>query len=127
MVVFTNGEPDKNEYRKFKIKTIFRPDDTGMLKEILTRRFRNSWPKPDLILIDGGRGQVNAAKEVLNRLGIRTPIVGLAKGPERKKNDLIGKIPAFTDIKTLIRVRDEAHRFGLKYHTLLRAKRLLSR
>ena len=125
MVVFTNGEPNKNEYRKFRIKTIFKSDDTGMLKEILIRRFRNSWPKPDLILIDGGRGQVNAAKEVLDKLGIRTPIVGLAKGPERKKNELIGKIPTFTNIKALIRVRDEAHRFAIAYHKKVRSRSFL--
>ncbi|MGC9603292.1 MAG: GIY-YIG nuclease family protein [Minisyncoccia bacterium] len=127
MVVFKNGKPDKNEYRKFKIKTIFKSDDTGMLKEILVRRFRNDWPKPELILIDGGRGQVNAAKEVLNKLALRIPIVGLAKGPERKKNELIGKIPVFTDLKTLIRIRDEAHRFAVSYHKMVRGRNFIKR
>ncbi len=149
MVVFRNNEPDKNEYRKFRIKSVFRPDparnasparndkrsvpgehsvaggDTGMMKEILTRRFGNSWPKPNLILIDGGRGQVNAAKEVLNKLKLKIPIVGLAKGPERKRNDLIGKIPAFTDLKTLIGVRDEAHRFAISYHKKIRSREFI--
>ncbi|MGC9611109.1 MAG: excinuclease ABC subunit UvrC [Minisyncoccia bacterium] len=121
MVVFTNGEPDKDEYRKFKIKTVFKSDDTGMLKEVLIRRFRNSWLKPDLILIDGGRGQVNAAKAVMNKFGLKIPIVGLAKGPKRKRNDLVGLIPKFTDLKTLIKVRDEAHRFAIAYHKKLRS------
>jgi len=120
MIVFTNGEPDKNEYRKFKIKSVFGPDDTGMMKEVLIRRFRNDWPKPDLILIDGGLGQVNAAREVLEKFKSRIPIVGLAKGPERKRNDIIGKIPPFTDLKTLIRARDEAHRFAISYHKKVR-------
>lgn len=125
MVVFTDNQPNKNEYRKFKIKTVFKSDDTGMMKEILTRRFRNSWPKPDLILIDGGRGQVNAAKQILNKLELKIPIVGLAKGPKRKRNDLIGKIPRFTDLKTLIRVRDEAHRFAVSYHKKVRRRNFI--
>ena len=120
MVVFKNNEPDKNEYRKFKIKTVFGPDDTGMIKEVLTRRFRNSWPKPDLILIDGGQGQVSAAREILRKFKLEIPLVGLAKGLERKRNDIIGKIPEFTDLKTLIRVRDEAHRFAIAYHKKIR-------
>lgn len=120
MVVFGNNEPDKNEYRKFRIKTVFGPNDTGMIKEILTRRFRNSWPKPDLILIDGGQGQVNAAREVLRKFKLKIPLIGLAKGPERKRNDIIGKIPKFTNLKTLIRIRDEAHRFAIAYHKKVR-------
>ncbi|MEK7651544.1 MAG: GIY-YIG nuclease family protein [Patescibacteria group bacterium] len=120
MVVFKDNEPDKNEYRKFRIKTVFGPNDTGMIKEIFTRRFRNSWRKPDLILIDGGRGQVNAAREILRKFKLGIPLVGLAKGLERKRNDIIGKIPEFTDLKTLIRVRDEAHRFAIAYHKKIR-------
>ena len=127
MVVFTDGEPDKKEYRKFKIKSVFGPDDTGMMKEVLTRRFRNPWPKPDLILIDGGLGQVNAAKEVSAKLGVKIPIIGLAKGPERKRNDVIGKIPPFTDLKTLVRARDEAHRFAIAYHKEIRKRGFLHR
>jgi excinuclease ABC subunit C len=122
MVVFLGGEPERNEYRKFRIRTVFGPDDTGMMKEVLTRRFRNAWPKPDLILIDGGAGQVNAAREVLRKFELKIPIVGLAKGPERKRNDLIGKIPEFTDLKTLIRTRDEAHRFAIGYHKKIRER-----
>ncbi len=114
--------PDKNEYRKFKIRAVQGQDDTAMIKEILTRRFKNNWPHPDLILIDGGRGQVNAAKSVLNKLNLFMPVIGLAKGPERKKNELIGKMPAGIEPKTLIQIRDEAHRFAIAYHRRLRGK-----
>jgi len=126
MVVFKNGEPDKNEYRKFKIRTIFQPDDIGMLKEVLTRRLSrrppvSSWPLPDLILIDGGRGQVNVAKQVLGESSLKIPVVGIAKGPKRKKNEFLGLIPAEVTKETLIRVRDEAHRFAISYHKRLRS------
>ena len=109
MVVFEDGEPNKNEYRKFKIRTIFKPNDVGMLTEVLERRFHHGtggtkdiaraamrgerWRMPDLILIDGGLAQANAAHRVLLRAGLRIPIVGIAKGPERKRNDIIGAIP----------------------------------
>lgn len=122
MVVFVNGEPDKNEYRKFKIQTVTGPNDIAMLREVLTRRFHNKWTLPDLLLIDGGQGQVNVANAVLHELGISIPVVGLAKGAERKRNDLIGTLPAGFDIGTLIKVRDEAHRFAISYHKRLRGQ-----
>ncbi|MEK7089619.1 MAG: GIY-YIG nuclease family protein [Patescibacteria group bacterium] len=122
MVVFVNGEPDKNEYRKFKIKTVTGPNDIAMLREVLARRFNNTWAMPDLLLIDGGQGQVNVANAVLSGLGITIPVVGLAKGAERKSNDLIGALPAGFDVRTLIRVRDEAHRFAIAYHKRLRGQ-----
>ncbi|MBI4094815.1 MAG: excinuclease ABC subunit UvrC [Candidatus Liptonbacteria bacterium] len=127
MVVFRGDKPDKNEYRKFKIRTIQKSDDVGMLKEVLRRRFRHpiahgdlGWPLPNLILIDGGRGQVNAAKHVLSEAGLKIPVIGIAKGPERKRNDIIGIIPKGVEKRTLIRVRDEAHRFAITYHKKLR-------
>ncbi|MDP2598462.1 MAG: UvrB/UvrC motif-containing protein [Candidatus Liptonbacteria bacterium] len=133
MVAFANGEPDKREYRKFKIRTIRGANDVGMLKEVLRRRFsrslvasgkvaEGSWPLPDLILIDGGRGQVNAARGVLFEAGLKIPIVGIAKGAKRKRNDLIGILPSGIDRKILIRVRDEAHRFAIKYHKKIRGR-----
>lgn len=125
MVVFRGIEPDKNEYRKFRIRTITQSDDVGMLREVLRRRFKNDWPLPDLALVDGGRGQVNAALGVLDEIGLKIPVVGIAKGPERKKNEFIGRIPAWSDRKTLIRVRDEAHRFALGYHRRLRTRNLV--
>ncbi len=138
MVVFEDGEPNKNEYRKFKIKSIFQPNDVGMLKEVLERRFAHSlatergvvsikdrWPMPDLILIDGGLAQVNTARRVLLRAGLKIPIVGIAKGPKRDRNDIIGLIPKGVQKETLIKVRNEAHRFAIKYHKTLRGIRSL--
>jgi len=125
MVVFAGDRPDKNQYRKFKIKTIKQSDDVGMITEVLSRRFRNNWPLPDLILVDGGKGQVNAASKVLNSFNLSIPIVGLAKGPERKRNDLIGVLPEKVDFKTLIKVRDEAHRFAISYHKRVRGRKFL--
>ncbi len=159
MVVFENGEPNKSEYRKFKIKTVFEPNDVGMITEILERRLKHlvtsdkgqvtrdtlssgvnnkkklvtgrsslvtrSWPLPNLILVDGGLAQANAAKKVLMRAGVRIPIVGIAKGPERKRNDIIGAIPKGVSKATLIRVRDEAHRFAISYHRKLRGVKSL--
>jgi excinuclease ABC subunit C len=130
MVVFINGYPDKNEYRKFRIKTLTGANDVGMLKEVLRRRFSHagesgSWPLPNLILIDGGTGQVHGAQKVLNEIGLNIPVVGIAKGAERKRNDLIGRKPEGVDLETLIKVRDEAHRFAISYHKKLRDKRFL--
>lgn len=122
MVVFINNKPDKNEYRKFRIRMISQSDDVGMLKEILGRRLNHpEWRLPDLMLIDGGRGQVNAAKQVLRDRGFKISVVGIAKGPERKKNEFIGAIPRGVDPKTLVRVRDEAHRFAIQYHRARRS------
>lgn len=129
MVVFTDGEPNKKEYRRFKIKTIIGANDVGMLEEVLRRRFarhglnippEERWPDPDLILIDGGLAQVNVAEAVLHELGIHIPVIGIAKGPERKRNDIIGHIPEGVEIKTLVRVRDEAHRYSIGYHKKVR-------
>jgi excinuclease ABC subunit C len=133
MVVFENGEPNKDEYRKFKIKTVFGPNDIGMLTEVLERRFGARhrgdprWRLPNLILIDGGLAQANAAKKVLLRAGLRIPIIGIAKGPERKRNDIIGAVPKGVRKETLVHVRDEAHRFAIGYHKNLRRRNFLSR
>ena len=124
MVVFEDGEPNKNEYRKFRIRTVFQPNDVGMLTEVLTRRFkRHDWPMPDLVLIDGGVAQASAARRVLLRARLRIPIISIVKGPERKRNDVIGAVPKGVQKATLIRVRDEAHRFAIKYHKTLRGRR----
>ncbi len=136
MVVFRGDHPRKDEYRKFKIKTIHGSHDVGMLREVLGRRFGNwkleignskRWPLPDLILVDGGIPQVNAARSVLREYGLAIPIVGIAKGPTRKRNDVIGIIPAGISRKTLIRVRDEAHRFAIGYHKKLRGREFIPR
>jgi excinuclease ABC subunit C len=75
---------------------------------------------PDLILIDGGKAQVNITKKVLKKLKLNIPVVGIAKGPKRKKNEFIGKIPNGFNKDLLIKVRDEAHRFALSYHRQIR-------
>jgi excinuclease ABC subunit C len=126
MVVFEDGNPNKSEYRKFKIKTVQGVGDVAMIKEVISRRFRNSWPHPQLILIDGGLGQVNGARMILKKLNLSIPVVGLAKGPERKKNELIGRVPPGISSRTLIMVRDEAHRFAIKFHRKIRAANFIS-
>lgn len=120
MVVFVDGRPDKKEYRKFKIKTVAGADDVSMLKEVLRRRFKNEWLLPNLVLVDGGKPQVNAARAVLNSFSLNIPVVGIAKGPNRKKNELIGIVSPEVQNKTLIQIRDEAHRFAISYHRKVR-------
>jgi len=127
MVVFVGGKPAKGEYRKFKIKAVIGANDTAMLKEVLARRLGHisEWPLPDLFLIDGGLGQVNAARAALRARGLRLPVIGIMKGPDRKRNDIIGTLLPGTDKRVLIRVRDEAHRFAVKYHKQVRAGKFL--
>ena len=135
MVVFEKGEPAYKEYRKFKIKTVEGPDDFASMKEVLLRRLtdfveqkENFNKRPDLILIDGGFGQLNAAVEIANNLGLNIPFISLAE-----KNEEIctiqSKMPIVlpkTDyaLKLLQRVRDEAHRFAITFHRNLRGKAL---
>jgi excinuclease ABC subunit C len=91
----------------------------------LRRRLNHpEWPRPDLILVDGGVGQVSAVKEVFREKKINIPLVGLAKGSERKRNDLIGTLPKGVKLEVLIRVRDEAHRFAVTYHQKVRSRRM---
>ncbi|NCO05107.1 MAG: GIY-YIG nuclease family protein [Candidatus Magasanikbacteria bacterium] len=123
MVVFVHGEPDKTQYRKFKIKTVEGQSDVDCLDEVLTRRLKhNEWKYPDLFLIDGGLPQVNRIKKVFKKTGIQIPIIGIAKGSDRKKNEIIlGTTDreiikwVYKHTKILIRVRDEAHRFAIKF------------
>ncbi len=128
MVVFDREGSMKQGYRKFKIRTVEGQSDVDCLEEVLLRRFRHTeWSYPTAILIDGGYPQVNRAKAVTTRLGILIPIVGIAKGPERKRNDFIlgNTEPEFVkwvdaNRELLIRVRDEAHRFAITYQRTLR-------
>ncbi len=122
MAVFENAKPNKSAYRKFKIRTVRQSDDTGMLKEMLYRRLQNTWPLPCLILVDGGKGQVNAVQSVLNDFGLKINVIGVAKGAKRKKNEFIGQLPEKTDKKDLLYLRDEAHRFAVQYHKKLRSE-----
>lgn len=140
MVVFDQGKPAKSKYRKFKIKTIQGPNDTGMMEEMIRRRlaraqrYPNAWPLPEVMVIDGGKPQVNRVQEVLDEFQIHVPIVGLAKGVDRKQDRLVFD----RNNKDLARVvlrgkeifqkaRDEAHRFAVKYHRTLRGKTLIKR
>ena len=125
MVVFKGDRPQKAEYRKFKIKTIKDSDDIRMMREVLERRFDNSWDLPSVILVDGGKAHVALARSVISENGLDIPVVGIAKGEKRNKNKLVGDR---VDVKkkTLIKVRDEAHRFAQKYHKKLREKDFLS-
>lgn len=128
MVVFEQGAPAKAEYRKFRIKSVIGTDDYAALRETITRRFRHpEWRKPDLLLIDGGIGQVHIVTSTLRELGLGIPVVGMVKGPDRKRTDLMCD-SANTDLcklcekhkPLLISVRDEAHRFAVAYHRKVR-------
>ncbi len=135
MVVYVDGKPSKKDYRKFKIKTVEGPDDYASMKEVIYRRYsrviKDNLPMPDLILIDGGKGQVHAAKEVLdNQLGIDIPIAGLAKNDQHKTSELLfgpqldvillkRNSPEFF---LLQRIQDEVHRFAITFHRATRSK-----
>ncbi|MFA4999110.1 MAG: UvrB/UvrC motif-containing protein, partial [Candidatus Paceibacterota bacterium] len=129
MVTFINGSPSKNLYRKFKIKISGKPDDTAMIKEILSRRFNHpEWSYPDLILVDGGKAQLNAARKSIKKLKI--PIIALAKKNnelfvEGRKNPLLLKNLPRETFNLILQLRDEAHRFAIKYHHKLRKIDLL--
>lgn len=128
MVVFLNGEPNKNRYRRFKIKLPSKPNDIAMMEEVLKRRLQHEdWDLPDLILIDGGKGQVGTALRVLKNLNLNIPTVGLAKREEeiivQGKNQTwhIKRLDRTSpSLNLLRRIRDEAHRFALAYHRKLR-------
>lgn len=123
MAVFDADGPVKSEYRKFNIYTVPGQSDVDCLAEVLSRRLkRKDWPAPDAILVDGGRPQVNKAKRVLGERGADIPLVGIAKGPKRAKNEflIVTKNPAMFDWisehkNLLIRLRDEAHRFAISF------------
>jgi excinuclease ABC subunit C len=140
MVVFEEGKPRTGEYRRFRIRSVQGPNDFASHQEVLRRRFRltksgdegsdeeRRWAMPDLVIVDGGKGQVSAAKEVLDELGLHDlPLAGLAK--EREElflpgvQDPILLPPTSSALYLVQRLRDEAHRFAITYHRDLRAKR----
>jgi len=130
MVVFNGSVPDKKSYRKFKIKTVTHANDVAMMKEVLMRRFRHSeWTMPNLVVVDGGKPQVAAAEEILKDM--KLPIIGLSKRREEiicldnKQFHTIRLSYASPALHLLQRIRDEAHRFAVSYHTLVRAKQFL--
>ena len=130
MVVATKGQIDKSQYRKFRIKFKATPDDFEMMSEVLTRRFNNDWPMPDLVVLDGGKGQVSAVLEIAQKMNIQIPIVGLAKKKEtivyKETSEFIElNLPKNNEgLKLLIKLRDEAHRFAQAYHHNLRLKKI---
>jgi excinuclease ABC subunit C len=140
MVVFEEGKPRTGEYRRFRIKTVLGANDYASHQEVLRRRFRRArngeegnaeelrWAMPDLVIIDGGKGQVTAAKEVLDELGLHDlPLAGLAKEREELflpgASDPIVLPPTSSALYMIQRLRDEAHRFAITYHRDLRSKR----
>lgn len=140
MVVFEDGRPKKNDYRRFKIKTVKGPDDYASMREVLTRRFsravteqksgdnKTSFSKlPDIILMDGGRGQVNIALKVLKELNLNIPVAGMVKDDTHSTRGLYYnnvEMPISTrseGFKLITRIQDEAHRFAIEYHKKLRS------
>ncbi len=135
MVVFEEGRPAKSKYRKFKIKTVDGPNDVASMQEVMRRRLRraqlypNAWPLPELFVIDGGKPQVAAVYDVLHEMQVNVSVLGIAKGPDRKKDELIfdrGDIRlrdvALRGKGIFQHARDEAHRFAVKYHRQLRSR-----
>jgi excinuclease ABC subunit C len=147
MVVFEKGKPKRSDYRKFKIRSVSGPDDYACMKEVLTRRFVHGMEEsrelaeknleqeygsftrfPDLLLMDGGRGQVNIALEVLQEIGVDIPVCGMVKDDNHRTRGLYFnnvELPVDTrseGFKLITRIQDEAHRFAIEYHRSLRSK-----
>ena len=139
MVVFVNGKPSKKDYRKYKIKTVVGPDDYASMREVIRRRYsrvmRDSLTPPDLIVIDGGLGQVNIAKQVIqDELGLDIPIAGLQKNDKHQTHELLFGDPlqvielsrTSQEFFLLQRIQDEVHRFAITFHRQLRSKNSFS-
>lgn len=130
MVVFSQAIADHNSYRRFRIKSVKGINDTAMIAEVLTRRFKNDWQRPDLIVIDGGKGQLNSAIGVLGKNHLDIPVISLAKRLEEIYQ--VGKPhPLRLDrsnpaLKLVQRMRDESHRFAITYHRNLRNRDFLT-
>ncbi|MCL4367178.1 hypothetical protein M1563_03345, partial [Patescibacteria group bacterium] len=126
LVVLTHGEIDKKWYRKFKIRLPNKPNDVGMMKEVIGRRLQHpEWPKPDLMIVDGGKGQLSGAWQVLSNSQWQVPIFGLAKRREWviPLNGSTIKISHHSPaLKLLQKIRDEAHRVAISFHRKLRAQ-----
>lgn len=135
LVVFKDGVPDKNNYRRFLIKEAGNRDDYAMIGEVMRRRYsrlmKEKGKLPDLIIIDGGKGHVQRAKQELDRLSLKIPLIGIAKRneeiwfPSRRMPLIVSKDSSC--LRLIQRVRDEAHRFAHKYHKLLRRKRMIEK
>ena len=155
MVVFENGRPKRSDYRKFRIKTVIGPNDYASMKEVLARRFTHGMEEqkqlknqgvekefgsftrfPDLLMMDGGKGQVNIAMEVMEQLGLSIPVCGMVKDDNHRtrglyyQNEEISIDRHSEGFRLITRIQDEAHRFAIEYHRSLRSKsqvRALSR
>lgn len=139
MVVFVNGKPSKKDYRKFKIKTVVGPDDYASMREVIYRRYsrvmKDGLTPPGLIIIDGGQGQVNVARDVIeNKLGLDIPIAGLQKNDKHQTHELlfgdpleVVELPRNSEEFFLLqRIQDEVHRFAITFHRQLRSKNSFS-
>jgi excinuclease ABC subunit C len=130
MVVFTNGERDSSEYRRFQIKRPPKvvPNDFAMMREVVKRRFNHEeWPFPDLLIVDGGKGQISSVNKGLFEMNIEVPVIGIAKREELLITSTFEVIRLPRNSKALMlvrRIRDEAHRFAITYHRKLRSKYL---
>ncbi|KAA9023183.1 excinuclease ABC subunit UvrC [Niallia endozanthoxylica] len=135
MIVFIDGKPEKREYRKYKIKTVQGPDDYESMREVVRRRYtrvlKDGLPFPDLIIIDGGKGHIEAVRDILeNELGIDVPIAGLAKDEKHRTSQLLYGSPLEVielarnsqEFYLLQRIQDEVHRFAITFHRQLRGK-----
>ena len=135
MVVFENGRPKRNDYRKFRLRTVSGPDDYASMREVLLRRFQRAVEGsagfdvlPDLLLMDGGKGQVGIAEEVLEETGLSIPVCGMVKDDTHSTRGLYYKgreVPLEKDsegFKLITRIQDEAHRFAIEYHRSLRSR-----
>lgn len=139
MVVFVDGKPSKKDYRKFKIKTVQGPDDYASMREVIRRRYsrviKDQLQAPDLIIIDGGQGQVNIAKDVIeNELGLKIPVAGLQKNDRHQTHELLFGDPLEViemprnseEFFLLHRIQDEVHRFAITFHRQVRGKNSFS-
>lgn len=147
MIVYDHGKPKRSDYRKFKIRTVKGPDDYASMREILTRRFTHGMEEsrelkekdmpeemgsftkfPDLLMMDGGRGQVNIALQVLDELGLDIPVCGMVKDDNHRTRGLYYnnvELPidrSSEGFRLITRIQDEAHRFAIEYHRSLRSK-----
>ena len=147
MVVYEKGKPKRSDYRKFKLRTVTGPDDYASMHEVLTRRFLHGMEEreqmktkeiseeygsfnrfPDIIMMDGGRGQVNICLQVLEELGLEIPVCGMVKDDNHRTRGLYYnnvEIPIDRHseaFKLITRIQDEAHRFAIEYHRSLRSK-----
>ncbi|MCM3207009.1 excinuclease ABC subunit UvrC [Paenibacillus illinoisensis] len=139
MIVFTDGKPDKKEYRKYKVRSVEGPDDYETMREVIRRRYervlKENLPQPDLIVVDGGKGQISAAVDILeNELGLFIPVCGLVKDAKHKTSQLmIGNPPEVISLPRdsqefylLQRIQEEVHRFAISFHREQRGKSMVT-